>query len=252
MNWRTTMIAVLCSVWAMSAHAQKTEQHAVSLTNPLVADLSQNAVAIRTSFNGAQLLVFGAQNIPGELVIAVRGPEANLSLRRKERIAGMWMHVDQRSYGKLPLFYALASTKPLDEIAAPALLQTLGLGESQVILSGNARPNDRFDTALFATLSTKQWWQVPFAKITYFGESLFKARLNLPDTLPRGDFTAEVYLFDSGQLVAFQSIPLAVYNTGFDAWITDKARNRGLAYGIFSVLLALLGGWLAHRVFSRG
>ena len=247
-----SLLALCCCVFAMAAQAQKNEPHAVSLTNPLVADLSQNAVAIRTSFNGAQLLVFGAQNSPGDLVIAVRGPEANLLLRRKERIAGMWMHVDQRSYRNMPLFYALAATKPLTEIASPTLLQTLGLGESQVLLGGNPRPNERFDAALVSTLSAKQWWQVPFAKITYFGESLFKARLNLPDTLPRGDFTAEVYLFDNGQLMAFQSIPLAVYNTGFDAWITDKARNRGLAYGIFSVLLALFGGWLAHRIFNRG
>lgn len=245
------ILLMLCFFLMPNAHAQKNAPHAVSLTNPLVADLSQNAVAIRTSFNGAQLLVFGAQNIPGELVIAVRGPEANLLLRRKERIAGMWMHVDQRRYNKLPLFYALASTKPLGEIASQALLQTLGLGETQVILSGNTKPNDRFDTALNTNLRVKHWWQVPFAKITYFGESLFKARLTLPDTLPRGDFTAEVYLFDRGELVAFQSIPLAVYNTGFDAWITDKARNRGFAYGIFSVFLALFGGWLAHRIFNR-
>lgn len=233
------------------ALAQKKAPDVVSLTSPLVADLSQNAVAIRTSFNGAQLLIFGAQNAPGDLVMVVRGPQTAISLRRKERIAGMWMHVDQRKYAQLPLFYALASTRPLRDIAPPETLNALELGPEAVTRAANHTADARFDEALRASLSGMHWWQLPFAPITYFGESLFKARMDLPDTLPHGSFTVEVYLFDGGRLIAFQSIPLTVYNTGFNAWITDTARDNGLLYGISAVVLALFGGWLAHRLFHR-
>jgi len=244
-------ISILIFLLASAAAAQAPTVAPVSLVNPMVADISQTSVEIQSNFNGTQLLVFGARNMPGELAIVVRGPTANVKLRRKERIAGMWMHVDQRKYGDLPIFYAVASTKPLKQLAAPAVLQSLGLGESRLMLASTQTSDDVFDPALVRLLSSKHWWQSPFAHITYFGESLFKARLDLPDTLPRGDYTAEIYLFDRGHLLGFQTIPVTVFHTGIDARIFDKATNHGALYGLIAVLMALLGGWLAHRLFHR-
>ena len=235
-------------LWAATTQA---EQSTISLTNPMVADISQHVVEIRSDFNGTQLLIFGARNVPGDLVIAVRGPNINATLRRKDKIAGMWMHVDQRKYDHLPTYYALASTKPLNRIAPPALLKSLGLGERRIIEASNATPDEKFDKALGEVMTKKRWWQVPFTRITYFGESLFKARLELPDTLPSGDYTAEVYLFARGKLVGFQTIPLRSYKTGFDANIANASKNRGLAYGLVAVIMALFGGWLGHRLFHR-
>ncbi len=240
-----TLLAIIAPLHALA------EQTSVSLTNPMVADISQTAIEIHSSFNGTQLLIFGSQNTAGELVIAVRGPTAKVRLRRKERIAGMWMHVDQRKYNDLPLFYALASTEPLGKIASPAMLQSLGLGAERVTLTSNQTTDDVFDPALVRILGLKHWWQVPATKITYFGESLFKARIDLPDTLPRGNYTAEVYLFDRGQLLGFQTIPLLVYKTGMDARIFDLAQKNGALYGLMAVMMALMGGWLAHRLFHR-
>ncbi len=240
---------LLCAAPALAQEA--TTQSPITLTNPIIADISQNIVEIRSDFNGAQLLIFGARNAPGDLVITVRGPTANVTLRRKERIAGMWMHVDQRKYENLPMFYALASTKPLSRLAPPSVLQSLGLGENRITRSATDSPEDVFDKALASNLTHKRWWLNPFSPITYFGESLFKARLELPDTLPSGDYTVEVYLFDRGKLRGFQTIPLTSYKTGFDARVENAARNHALVYGIFAILMALTGGWLAHRLFQR-
>ena len=245
-------LLTLCALmlFAMPAHAQS-DKSAISLTNPLIADISQNVIEIRSDFNGTQLLIFGARNVPGDIAIAVRGPTTNATLRRKERIAGMWMHVDQRRYKNLPVFYALASTKPLSRIAPPAVLQALGLGESRITLASNPSVDEIFDRALAHSFSAKRWWQSSFGTISYFGESLFKARLNLPDSLPSGDYTVEVYLFDRGKLLGFQTIPLTTYKTGFDATVANAASTHGLIYGIAAILMALFGGWLAHRLFSK-
>lgn len=232
------------------AYAQE-EPAIVPVNTPMIADISQNAVEIHASFNGAQLLVFGARNQPGDLVIAVRGPERNLLLRRKERIAGMWMHVEQQKYNHIPLFYTLASTQPMEEIAPARLLQSLGLGGTEVIRLNNPHSKNLFDTALIQHFHKRHNWQIPFGTITYFGESLFKAKLNMPDTLPAGNFTVEVYLFDRGALISAQMMPLRSYKTGFDAKISSAAQMYGWAYGIGAILLALAGGWLAHRLFNR-
>ncbi len=223
----------------------------VTLDNPLVADISSNHIEIRSDFNGTQLLIFGARNAPGELVIIMRGPPVNATLRRKERIAGMWMYLDNQEYHDLPIFYALSSTKPLSQLAPPSALQALGLGENRMIRGGSVRSNPVFDKALADAFHAKRWWQSPFASISYFGESLFKARINLPDSLPSGHYTVEVYLFDRGKAVGVQTIPLQVSKTGFDANVANAARTQSLWYGIGAIFMALGGGWLAHRLFRR-
>ncbi len=247
---RLAHIGLLVCFFCQASWAQNPTP-SVSLTNPMVADISQNAIEIRSDFNGTQLLIFGAQNVAGDLVIAVRGPGRNGTLRRKDRIAGMWMQVDQRKYDALPLFYAITSTKPLNQIAPPSVLQALGLGERRIIEASNGTPSEQFDTALAYWMAYKRWWQMGFNPITYFGESLFKVRLDLPDTLASGQYTAEAYLFSRGKLISFQSIPFKSYKTGFDARIADAAKHDGFLYGLIAILMALVGGWLSHRIFHR-
>lgn len=243
--------AALIFLTAPAHAAVDVQPEALTLAGPMVADISQSSIQIHSSFNGTELLVFGARNQRGDLVIAVRGPDANVRLRRKERIAGMWMHVDQLRYDHLPMFYAIASTRPLKKIASAYTLNQLGLGEQATISRSNPDGTPVFNRALRDSLANRQRWQEPFAPITYFGESLFKARLHLPSTMPRGEYSIEVYLFDEGKPVAFQTIPLKAFKTGMDATIYDEAQRHPWLYGFAAILMALAGGWLAHRLFQK-
>ena len=121
----------------------------------------------------------------------------------------------------------------------------------RIIEASNTSPNEQFDTALAAWMAHKRWWQMGFNPITYFGESLFKVRLDLPDTLPSGQYTAEAYLFSRGKLISLQTIPFQSYKTGFDARVADTAKHDGLLYGLVAIAMALFGGWLSHRIFHR-
>ena len=53
---------------------------------PLVADLSNHLIAITTGFTGANVLLFGATDGPGDIVAVVRGPTGRAIVRRKERL----------------------------------------------------------------------------------------------------------------------------------------------------------------------
>ena len=58
-----------------------------SRAQALVADLSNHLVAITSGFNGAEILLFGAVEGPGDVVVTVRGPaddEAALARIRKQ------------------------------------------------------------------------------------------------------------------------------------------------------------------------
>jgi hypothetical protein len=59
---------------------------------PLVADLSSHLITITSSYTGTDLLLFGAVEQGGDVIVVVHGPTEPLVVRRKERVAGVWVN----------------------------------------------------------------------------------------------------------------------------------------------------------------
>src|SRR5216683_635354 len=49
----------------------------------LIADLTSHLIAITTGFTGASVVLFGATDGPGDVVVTVRGPDREMTVRRK-------------------------------------------------------------------------------------------------------------------------------------------------------------------------
>ncbi|MFZ4125757.1 MAG: TIGR02186 family protein [Rickettsiales bacterium] len=214
-----------------------------------MSDISKRTIQIHERFSGEELLLYGARNEQGDLVVVVRGPEADVRIRRKEKIAGMWMHVESRRYGPLPLYYAVGSTKPLDELLSPTMQSYLGIGAEHVIAKDTSS-NAVFDRGMLDEFSRRHWY-THTAPIRYFGETLFRTTIPFPDSLAEGDYTVISYLVRDGNIVSSQTIPLRAYKTGVDAWLFSVAHHQPWFYGIASVLLAIGAGWFANRLFAR-
>ncbi len=61
-----------------------------SLASPIVSGISTNEINIDTKFNGAKILLFGAKEDMGDIVIAIRGPKKNFLVTKKEKFLGIW------------------------------------------------------------------------------------------------------------------------------------------------------------------
>jgi hypothetical protein len=96
---------------AASTHAQEAKQN--TFIKPLMADLSTRHIDMHSGFTGIDVLLYGARNIKGDIIITLTGPTAQITLRKKEKIAGMWMNTRQIHAKNVPAFYAIASTAPL-------------------------------------------------------------------------------------------------------------------------------------------
>lgn len=223
-----------------------------AFAKPLSADIATNRIELHASFTGTELLLFGARNEPGDIVVAVRGPTRNVQVRQKERIAGMWMYLRKAKYDALPQYFAIASTVPFERLNSNGQLDKLDINPMQMIRS-HAFPStpEVFNEAVMRLKQRSRLYMAEPAPITFFGETLFKTRIAFPDTMPRGTYVAEIYLIQRGQLIASQSIPLVAIKTGFEAWIFDLAHQKPLLYGFMSIGIGLIGGWLAHRVFRK-
>jgi uncharacterized protein (TIGR02186 family) len=217
---------------------------------PLVADLSQYHIDIDSSFNGTRLLLFGARNETGDIVVAVRGPQRNFTVRRKERVAGIWMNHRERHFDDVPTYYVLASSKPLADIPHAELFKKLRIGLKETVLK-NGAGDPVFADALIAREQEARLYSFEPQKVSFMGESLFKMVIPFPDSIPGGNYSADVYLFNDGAIVGMQSIPIHVEKTGFDAWVYNFAHMHSVLYGMLAVLIAVSMGWGANSLMRR-
>jgi uncharacterized protein (TIGR02186 family) len=221
---------------------------------PIVADLSNYRINIDARFIGTRLFLFGSRNENGDVVVVIRGPERKFTVRRKERVLGIWINRKYVSFAPAPDFYAVASSRPLDALTHSNLQQTLGIGEDTLLeverVASRKLDVDEFKNALLDYQKRRRLYR-DASKLQFMGDSLFKATFEFPDTISRGDYTAEIYLLQNDQLIGMQSIPITVRKTGFDGAVSSLARDAPWLYGIIAISLALGSGWLANRLFQK-
>ncbi len=225
-----------------------------SSARPLIADLSLRQIEIDSGFAGTDILLFGARNDPGDIVVVIRGPETSYVIRKKQRVAGVWANKKQQVFRDANGFYVVAASRTLEDIQNDYLLKSLRIGIGTEIvpdLEVHKEYEEEFKEA-FLKRKHKEHLYVPEIKeISMIGDTLFRTVIRFPENIMRGVYTAEIYLFSDGQLSGIQSTPIIVEKKGFDAFVYDVAYKHPLTYGIVAVTIALLAGWIAGLVFRR-
>jgi uncharacterized protein (TIGR02186 family) len=226
-----------------------------SEARPLIADLSLRQIFIDSGFKGDEILLFGARNDAGDIVVIVRGPKLSYIIRKKEKITGgIWANQKHAVVENIHGYYNAASSRPVSEIKNDSLLNSLDIGLKNIELPIKAEEGVKIEDfqRAFLEKQEKNNLYFPFiGNVEFIGDTLFRTIIKFPENIPRGVYTAEVYLFSDGQLSGFQSTPLIVQKKGFDAFIYDFAYRYPLFYGIMAVALAIFAGWIAGAIFRK-
>lgn len=222
---------------------------------PLITDLSSHLIAITSSFTGTELLLFGAIDEPGEVIVVVRGPVSNAVVRRKGRALGLWLTERSEQYDGVPGYYAVISSKPLEELASTALLQRLQIGTDNLRFRyvGGTPPDDiaEFRKALVRQKVREGLYREAVGAIDFLGPKLFRTEIRFPSTVPVGTYRAEIYLIRDDRIVAAQSTPLFIDKHGIEQQVFDFSRQEPGVYGMVAVLFAVLAGWVAAIAFRK-
>ena len=105
------------------------------------ADASTRQVAITSSYTGTEILVFGtvensmqpsAEAGTYDVVVVVEGAAVPAVVRRKSEVGGLWVNTSFVRFASLPSYYAIASTRPIDEFADHAVLDANEIGFEHV------------------------------------------------------------------------------------------------------------------------
>jgi uncharacterized protein (TIGR02186 family) len=222
---------------------------------PLVADLSSHLIAITAGFAGTELLLFGATEGEGDVVVLVRGPEGETAVRRKSRVAGIWMNTDEIRFAGVPAFYRVAASRPLGEFLTPALRQRHQIGAEFLRLAplreANIETVQAFRAGLVRNKERLQLFEPEPGRVTFLGPRLVRTRIQFPANVPTGAYTVEVLLIRNGQVAAAQSTPMFVSKVGVGAEIYDFAHAYAALYGLIAVFIAVFAGWAAGAIFKK-
>jgi len=220
-----------------------------------VGDLMDHRITITAGFTGTDLFVYGVKDGPGDIVVVLRGPAANYAVRRKERIAGIWLNTDRVDFQSVPSFYAFASSKPLDEVMTPAAQarEEIGVGRLKIAPAEDATASDMapFSEALIRVKQAMGLYRSDVATISLSNRPLFSGKMRVPANVPTGSYDVRVLLLRDGEVVGAQTIPLQIGKGGTDAWVYERAHDQSAAYGLCAILGALLLGWAAHLIFRK-
>jgi uncharacterized protein (TIGR02186 family) len=230
----------------------------------LVPDVSQRQINIQSGFTGAELLLFGAIIYPrgvapeGQVDVAVvlRGPVRPITLREKQKIAGIWINADSSDFRSVPVYYAIASSRPLQKIvdSKTAAIYELGLDKLQLSPSGevDAKEQRRFSNGLVDLKQRNGLFLQEAGTVEITDQVLYRARLKIPSSVPVGTYVAETLLIRNGRvIVADDNVEIRVRKTGFEQLVSILAQDYSLFYGAMAVLVSLLLGWFAGYIFQR-
>ena len=222
----------------------------------IVTDLSRDQVSITADFQGSQIFIFGAvkRDAPvlegaGDLdvIIEVAGPPSELTVRRKDKRFGIWVNTDTVQIDRAPSFYTIAATNPIRDILTDRERSARDLGLDYAVQA--ARESEDFRQAVIRIKQDEGNYADAETPVKLTEETLFTTEVALPANLIEGDYTATIYLVRNQQIISASSQVIQVRKAGLERWLYNMAQDQALLYGLMSIAVALIAGWIASEVF---
>lgn len=233
----------------------------------LIVSISNHRVTVTSSYSGEELVLFGSVERDADtpprhggydMVVTVSGPRADMVTRRKERRFGIWVNADARQFLDVPVYLAVSSNRPIDQIASPDVRRRQQLGIDNILLTQRVGPDyadvvasDPFRQAFVRLRGERGLYRESADGVTFLTPTLFRAGIRLPAEVPTGTYQVHIKLFADGALVGDTRTAFEIVKVGFEQFVANAAHHHGLAYGLATAIMALMTGWIASIMFRR-
>jgi len=227
----------------------------------LVTGLSEDNVSITASFDGSDILIYGAvkreEPIPGgprlEVIVTVEGPSAPVVVRRKERRWGIWVNTQAVTVDSAPSFYEVATTGPLGKILSdtedlrhrisiPRKIRSVGAPQ-------DVTDSQAFTEALIRLMEARGAYELSQGSVELSEQTLFRTDIALPTNLTEGAYETRIFLLRDRKVIDQRSEVIQVRKVGLERLIFRVARDFPVSNGILALVLAALAGWGASVAF---
>ena len=227
----------------------------------IVSGMSQNRVSITADFDGSEILIYGAvkreapppKGGPLEVIVTVEGPSTPVAVRRKDRVAGIWVNNASVRVDSAPSFYAVATTGPLKHILSDVENLRYGITIERVIraigIADEADQAGEFVLALLRVRTNEGRYRVLEGKVELTEETLFRTDVVLPANLTEGEYKVRLFLLRDKRVIDSQERVIGVRKEGLERFLFTMAKQQPLLYGLVSLVLAAVAGWAASAAF---
>ncbi|MFN4061384.1 MAG: TIGR02186 family protein [Paracoccus hibiscisoli] len=231
-------------------------------TEQVVAGLSNSAVAITTSFDGSDILIYGAvrretpiPDGPLDVIVTIEAPSQPLTIWQKARRFGIWVNTDRVDVGAAPSFYAVATTRPLSDILATEWDNRYRISLPLVLRAFANAPQVEdalpYTQALIRLRQQNGHYRLEEGAVTLVEDTLFRTDIRLPANLIEGDYRARIFLLREGAVIDAYGAAIEVRKVGLERWLYRLAYDHPLLYGLMSLAVAVIAGWGASAAFRK-
>jgi len=229
----------------------------------LTAKANHDHITIDFFYHGSTVSVKGLSEPGVDLVIKFTSPEGHQVLKQKGKIGGvLWMNVGQLKFEKTPNFYAVYSTKKLDDM--------LGREEREKYLLGYPALAKHIEISPVKNEEEKAKWFEEFVKFkessnvyrtsfgkinttaTADGKQEYFILTDWPYQAAPGDYLMSVYAVKNGKVVEQAGAKVNVEQVGVVKTLATMAKNKAAFYGLLSIGIALGAGFGVGLVFRKG
>ena len=219
-------------------------------------DISENNIKIETNFIGKEVIIFGILNDNQETIMTIKGPEKNALIQKKERILGFWFNTKKITYNQIPSIFFIASSNEIEDILPTSTIIKEELSFDYLLENKTSQRNFISDISL-------DTWKDNFVRIkknkNLFKEydiekidnKLFQTRIFFPAKSIPGEYKVNVYQIKNNLILNNKEKIITLKKSGVGSQIYHFAHKNAAAYGLFTIIFAIISGFLAATLFRR-
>ncbi len=217
-------------------------------------DLSQNEINIDTNFTGQELILFGLTEPKQDIIVIVRGPKEDLTIRNKKRILGFWFNTNSVTFAKVPKVYFICSNYNIEYLLDANERFENEIGFHKIKLVPKNEKNLFIDLkdwheSLIRIQKKKNLYKQ--FKLESIDEKLFQTRLYFPANIPTGKYDVTTYRIKDKKIISLSNKLILINKSGIGSKIYFFAQENSILYGIVTIIFAIIIGSGAAIIFRK-
>lgn len=219
-------------------------------------EASEKEIQIQTDFNGKEIIIFGVIEDNKDTIIIIDGPKRDTKMMKKERILGFWFNSKKVIYKSIPSLFFIASSSPINKILKPETIVKEKLFFNELLINAVTQRD-------FIDQKKLKSWNKNLINIkkneNLFKEynfdnidnKLFQTRVFFPSNTIPGQYIVTIYQIKDFIITNRKNKIIVIKKSGIGEKIFEFAHSQPAAYGLLSIIFAIMCGLFAATIFRR-
>jgi len=229
----------------------------------LTATANHDRITIDFFYHGGSVSIRGESDPGVDLIIKMTAPDEHQVLKQKGKVGGMlWMKVGTLTYERVPNFYAIPSTRKLEDILSKEEMEKYTIGYAALGKHVEVTPvaNEQEKAKWFGEFVKYKEDSHVYAlstdkietKMSAAGRQEYSILTEWPYQAAPGEYLIMVYAVKDGKVVEKAESRVTVEQVGVVKALATLAKNKAAFYGLLSIGIALGAGFGVGLVFRGG